>query len=251
MRKEFLFFAKSYTDAIEKVEKSRHNAIQFRGIFDYSEEEVRQEKYVIAKAFKYVQLVSRALVDQYGSLEGEEIDNLLNAIFKIPQKIVYAILQPFQDNNERIIQSILQFVKEKMPDERVDENLVRQMLADTATVLALNILNDIAFNSANTSTITVLRTGPDDTSNYRILKLMMEENTDNTSVFIGKAIELREQFNNNPYAIHLIAQISRKHIMYHKNIDHRQIDQLISGKVLSNKSKATFLIDKGTKDNSQ
>lgn len=242
---------KKNTDAIEKVEKSRHNAIQFRGIFDYSEEEVRQEKYVIAKAFKYVQLVSRALVDQYGSLEGEEIDNLLNAIFKIPQKIVYAILQPFQDNNERIIQSILQFVKEKMPDERVDENLVRQMLADTATVLALNILNDIAFNSANTSTITVLRTGPDDTSNYRILKLMMEENTDNTSVFIGKAIELREQFNNNPYAIHLIAQISRKHIMYHKNIDHRQIDQLISGKVLSNKSKATFLIDKGTKDNSQ
>lgn len=241
---------KKNTEAIEKVEKERHDAIQFRGIFDYSEEDVEKEKYVIAKAFKYAQLVSRALVDQYGSLENEEIDCILDAFFKIPQKIIYAILQPFQESYEKTVKSIMNFVEEEMPDEKINESTIREMLANTATVMALNILNDIAFNSSNSTTISVLRTGPDDTPNYKILKLMMEENTDNTSEFIGRAIELREEICNNPFAVHLICQICRKHIMYHKNIDHRQIDRLISGKVLSSKNKAALLVERGSKDNS-
>ena len=241
---------KKNTEAIERVEKERHNAIQFRGIFDYSEEDVEKEKYVVAKAYKYTQLISRALVDQYGSLENEEIDLILDAIFKNPQKVIYAILQPFQENYEKKVKSIMKFVEEELPEEGIKESDVRKMLADTATVMTLNILNDIAFNSSNASTISVLRTGPDDTSNYKILKLMMEENTDNTSEFIGRAIELREKMNNNPFAIHLICQICRKHIMYHKNIDHRQIDRLISGKVLSSKNKAALLVERGSKDNS-
>lgn len=240
---------KKNTEVIERVEKKRHDAIQFRGIFDYSEEDVTKEKYVIAKAFKYAQLVSRALVDQYGSLEDGEIDCILDAIFKIPQKVIYAILQPFQESYEKTVKSIMKFVEE-MPDENISESTIREMLANTATVMALNILNDIAFNSSNYSTISVLRTGPDDIPNYKILKLMMEENTDNTSEFIERAIELREEMSNNPFAIHLICQICRKHIMYHKNIDHRQIDRLISGKVLSSKNKAALLVERGSKDNS-
>ncbi len=240
---------KKNNKAIEKIEQNKHNAIQYRGIFDYSEDDVKKQKYVILKAFKYAQLVSRALVDQYGSLEDDEISCILNVIFRIPQKFIYALLLPYQDNNKAIVEDIVRFVKENVPEEPINEAKVRKMLANSATILALNIMNDVAFNSSNVSTIPVLQTGPDETSNHRIMKLMMDENAGNTEEFIKNAIALRKEFNNNPYAQTLIAQIARKHIMYHQNIDYRTIDKLVSGKVFSEKSKSTLLIERGTKDN--
>lgn len=240
--------AKENTKAIENIEKQRHNAIQFRGIFDYSEADVVKQKYIILKAFKYVQLVSRALVDQYGNLEDAEIECILNTIFRIPQKVIYALLNPYQENSASLVKSIIEFAKERIPDETISELTVRKMLANTATVLALNIMNDIAFNSSNISTISVLKTGPEDSSNHRIMKLMMEENEGNTEAFINSAIELRKEFEKNQYARTLIAQIARKHIMYHQNVDYRAIDRLISGKVFSEKSKATLLLERGAKD---
>ena len=238
---------KKNTRAIERIEQQRHNSIQFRGIFDYDEEDVNKQKYIIVKAFKFIQIVSRALVDQYGLLESEEIDRILSVIFRIPQKVIYALLAPYQEKSSEIVKSIMDFAKARIPDETISEDRVRKMLANTATVLALNILNDIAFNSSNASTISVLQEGPNDTSNHRIMKLMMKENAGNTPEFIKAAIEYRKEFNNNPFARSLIAQIARKHIMYHQSIDHRMIDMLVSGKVFSEKSKTTLLLERGTK----
>lgn len=240
--------AKENTKAIEQIEQKRHNSIQFRGIFDYSEEDVVKQKYIILKAFKYVQLVSKALVDQYGNLEDEEIECLLNTIFRIPQKVIYALLSPYQENSAALVKSIIEFAKERIPDETISESTVRKMLANTATMLALNIMNDIAFNSSNVSTISVLKTGPEDSSNHRVLKLMMEENVGNTDAFISSAIDLRKDFEKNQYARTLIAQIARKHIMYHQSVDYRTINRLISGKVLSEKSKPILLLKRGAKD---
>ena len=240
--------AKENTKAIEHIEQQRHNAIQFRGIFDYSEEDVVKQKYIILKAFKYVQMVSRALVDQYGNLEDEEIECILNTIFRIPQKFIYAILNPYQENISTLVKSITVFAKEKMPDEKISESTVRKTLANTATVLALNIMNDIAFNSSNISTISVLKTGPEDSSNHRIMKLMMDENAGNTEAFISSAIELSKEFEKNQYARTLIAQIARKHIMFHQSVDYRTIDRLISGNVFSAKSKPSLLLERGAKD---
>lgn len=78
---------------------------------------------------------------------------------------------------------------------------------------------------------------------------MMEENTGNTAEFVAKAVSLRKQLDNNPYAKILVAQIARKHIIYTSNIDHRQIDKLLSGNVLSANNKAVLLLEQGTKSN--
>ena len=52
----------------------------FRGIFDYDENDVKKTKYRILRALKYAELVARALVDQYGALEADEIDIMLQTI---------------------------------------------------------------------------------------------------------------------------------------------------------------------------
>lgn len=239
--------AKDNTIVIEQIEKEHHNSIQFRGVFDYSEDDLNKRNYVILRAFKYTQIVSRALADQYGALAGKDIDSLLSTIFKLPQKVIYAILKPYQDNYDSIINSLTKFAKEKIPDENISEAKIKRMFSNTATVLALNILNDIAFNSSNPSTIDVLRSGPNDVSNYKILELMMEENAGNSELFVSKTIELRKEFENNSYASALVSQIARKHIIYHPNIDHKLIDKLISGKIFSEKSKSLLLLEKGKK----
>ena len=149
--------------------------------------------------------------------------------------------------SEEIVKSVIEFAKEQLPGEKVTEQDVKKMLAQAGTILALNVLNDIAFNVSNDCTITALREIPEPKDNYAVFELMMEENTGNTSEFVARAISLRGQLDNSPYAKMLIAQIARKHLIYTSSVDHREIDRLISGKVLSSQSKASLLLGQGSK----
>ena len=230
----------------EKVEKERHDLIKFRGIFDYDENDVQKKRYVILRALKYTQLVGRAFVDQHGALEEEEIDQFVGTLYTVPQKIIYATLKPYQDHCEEIVKSLCKFADEKMPEEGITEETVRELFGEAGTVLALNIMNDIAFNAANENTICVLREWPVNNLNHQILQLMMEENVGNTTEFVKRAVALRKEIDDAPYAKMLVAQIARKHIIYAGNIDHREVNKLLSGKILSTESKPSLLLSKGT-----
>lgn len=230
---------------VEHIEKERHDIIKFRGIFDYDEKDVDKERYKVLRALKYSQLIGRALIDQYGALDAAEIDKMLQTLYFVPQKVIYALLKPYQDHSDDIVHSIIEFAKEKMPDEDIKEDYVRKLLGNAGTFIALNIMNDIAYNATNENTITALRDGPLDNANHKIMLLMMEENVGNTPEFVSRAITLRKEFNNCPYARTLIAQIARKHIIYTGNIDYRQIDRLLSGNVISSDSKTTLLLEQG------
>lgn len=232
---------------LETVEKKRHEMIKFRGIFDFNEDDVNKTRFVIQRALKYAQLIGRALIDQYGALDREEIDRILDAIYVVPQKVIYAALLPYQNHCNEIVQSILAFAEERFPDDKITEAQIRELFAQAGTTLALNILNDIAYNSSNDSTINVLRQGPMNNPNHKIMCLMMEENVGNTQEFVSRAISLREDLGNIPYARMLISRIARKHIIYTANIDHRQIDRIISGNILSGSSKPSLLLDQGKK----
>lgn len=237
-------------EQIENVEKERHDIVKFRGIFDFDENDVNKERYKILRALKYLQIIGRSFVDQYGDLEAEEIDKIVKSIFSDTQRLVFAFLKPYQERIDGIVRSIVEFSKQEFPDDAMDESAARELIGQVGTILALNIMNDISFNATNGSTIIALREGPTETSNHSILRLMMEENTGNTSEFVSKAVFLRKQLDNSPYAKMLIAQIARKHIIYTSNIDHRQIDKLLSGNVISPNNKANLLLEQGKKSNS-
>ena len=236
-------------EQIENVEKERHDIVKFRGIFDFDEDDVNTERYKILRALKYLQIIGRSFVDQYGDLEAEEIDRIVKSVFSDTQKLIFAILNPYQEKIDEIVKNIVEFSKQEFPNDEIDESEAREIVAQVGTILALNIMNDIAFNATNVSTIIALREGPIKTSNHNIFQLMMEENTGNTAEFVAKAVSLRKQLDNNPYAKMLVAQIARKHIIYTSNIDHRQIDKLLSGNVLSANNKAVLLLEQGTKSN--
>ena len=230
----------------EKIEKERHDIIKFRGIFDYDENDVKKPQYLIARALKYTQLVGRAFVDQFGALDAEEVDELVETLYVAPQKIIYAVLSQYQKHSEEIIKSLCVFAEERMPEAHFTEEKIRQFFGEAGTVLALNVMNDIAYNAANENTIGVLREWPAQNENHKIFELMLEENAGDTSEFVQRAITLRKELLESPFAKMLVSQIARKHIIYNGNIDHREIDKLLSGDVLAAESKPTLLLSKGT-----
>ena len=238
---------------IERVERERHEMIRFKGIFDYNEEDADKPQFIAQRAFKYIQIVGRALVDQYGALPSSDIERMIDVIYKVPQKVIYSVLIPIQMHYEKLVNRLFIFISEKTKreedsKEKVTEEKVRTLLSQAGTALALNILNDIAYIVSNDSTMTVLVDVPADSINYRIFELMMEENAGNTSAFVSRAISLRSNLASFPNATSLIAQIARKHILFYGNIDHKQIDRLVSGKVLSVNNKGLLLLEKGKMD---
>lgn len=118
--------AKSAHQRIEQVEQDRHEAIKFRGIFDYDEADVNKTSYRIQRAYKYAQLVGRALVDQYGALEANEIEDILDVLFSVPLKVVLRFLSPIRITMVRLFIEFLrlsnmscpmkQFLKSKFVD---------------------------------------------------------------------------------------------------------------------------------------
>ena len=237
-------------ETTEIVEKNRQEVVKFRGIFDYSDEDANKEKYKILRAFKYTQIVGRAMVDQYGALEVDELEQIINALYILPQKLIYAMIEPYQKNIDNIINRILIFAEKELPGESITEGEVKKMISHAGINLALDVMNDIAYNSSSYNTANAFREYRCTTSNHKIMQLMIEENTGNTAVFIDKAIDLRKEMSKNPFAQMLIAQIARKHITYAGNVDHRQVSRLISGNVISSKSRTKVLLENGKKKKS-
>lgn len=231
----------------EQIEKERHEAVKFKGAFDYSEEDVNKEKYKIIRALKYTQLIGQALVDQYGVLNANEVDFITRTLYSATQKIVFATLTPYQNHSGEIVDSLLAFARENLPDEKISRDEIQRLLGQVGTAFALDIMNDIAFNASNNTTITALRDIDSPNLNHKIMQLMMEENTGNTEEFITRAISLRKEVDENAYAKTLIALIAKVHIMCSSRIDHRQIDKLISGKIIAPQGKKTLLLEQGKK----
>lgn len=235
---------------IEQIEKERYEAVKFRSVFDYDPDDGSKPEYVLAKAIKYIHLVGRALVDQYGSLEADEIEPILDALFSVPQKAVFAILKPYQDHYEELVSRLFQFAKEHKPDEKISEKKIRKLLGQFGTMIALNILNDVAYDASNCSTINVLRERANGNANQRVLELMMEENTGVTSEFVSRAIDLFKELRGIPYAAWLISEIAKKHITFKEDVDHKYIDKLVSSGVISSKATAVLLQEQKDKGKS-
>lgn len=240
---------KQATESTELIEQHQHEAVKFRGIFDYDEADVEKDKYRILRALKYVRLIGRALVDQYGSLTDEELKMMVGALYTVPQKIIYATLKPYQDHYDDIIAGLMNFVKEIDPENEISINEVQELLNSAAVNLALNIMNDIGYNASNRSTMIVLNEAELSNSNHKVQNLIMQENAGNSAAFIAKAVDLREEYENVPFIKYLIARIAHKHIIYTSGIDQRLTEKLVSGKVLSPGSKKAALVGQvGMKD---
>lgn len=238
---------KEATNNIEEIERARQNNIKFKGIFDFNESDVNKERYKILRALKYTRLIGRILVEQYGELEAEEVDIIIKYLYSLPQKIIFALLNPYQEHYKEISDSLMEYASNTSPNEKITEDDIREALGLAGALLTLNLMNDIAYNSTNKLTMDALRDVQTSNSNYSIMKLMFEENLGKNSNFVSNAIELFKKYESDPFVRMLISQIARKHIIYNFDINHSQVERLISAGILSNKGKPLLLLEQRNK----
>lgn len=225
----------------EQIEKSRQEAVRFKGIFDFSEEDINKKKYRVLRAFKYTQIIARALADQYGGLENDEITGMTHTLYSVTQKVLFAILKPYQDNYQKGVEELYSIVQDN-PEIKLTKEETADLLNKSAIMLILNIMNDIAYNASNQNTIPVLCEIDLKNTNYKIQNLMMWENCGNTKDFISNASKLYNEYSSKPFERSLISNIAYKHIINNSEIDRREIDRLISSDILKNSDKKDILI---------
>lgn len=231
----------------EIVEQERHEVVKFRKAFDYSEQDI--EKFKTIRALKCCQIISRVLVDQYGALEADEVDGIIETIYTIPPRIVYAHLKPAQDNIEGMCDYLYNYSLENSEQSYTKDD-IRRMLGTAGTAMALDILNNVAFNASSDSTIEELQHYNTTSMVQDVMQLMLIENTRHTTYFVDSAIQLKKKYDGNAFFLKVIALIARKHILYsHKKIDHTQISRLVSANIFSEKSRKSLLIAQAKNNN--
>ena len=241
---------KQHNRNTEAVEKVRHDAVRFRGIFDFDEDDVEKEMFKVVRAFKYTQLIARTLVDQFGNLEAEDLDTMTYALYSLPQRILFALLAPYQNHYEEIVSELKRFVDSKIPEANLSVDDIKEQFADAAVMLVLNVMNDIAYNASDPNTVEVLRDHKAANSNHLVQRLMMIENTGNTEDFVREALAMYKDFGSMPFIRYLIRHIARKHIIHTAEIDNRQIDKLVSGGLFESKGKRRLLLEQNKQKNS-
>ena len=217
--------AKKHTEIIEK---ERHDSVKFNGIFDYSESSVNMERYRIIRALKFTQIIGRAVVDQFGSIDAKDLQVITNAIYILPQKIIYAILHDIDNRFSLICDDLRKFAEQELPDKKFSEIEIKQIIADSGLVLAMNILNDISYNCSNRNTLNALNRFSIKSQNHEMMWLMMQENGAGTKDFVDRALSMYKKYNSNVFIKNIINMIVRKHIMFTPNIDNSQINKLFS-----------------------
>ena len=227
----------------EAIEKQRQESVKYRGIFDYSEDDVEKDRFKIQRAFRYLQIICRALVDQYGNLEAEDISRIVSSIYHLTPKIIYATLRPYQDDYENIIDELRRFSNEVQPESNLTDHDLKKLLSQAAVDFTLNVMNDIAYNAATGNTIQVLDEMDIYNSNFLLQNLMMHDNAGDSSSFVSKAVEAQRSMNGNSFTRSLISRIAGKHVIYTPSISHTQIDKLVSGGVLSANTKKAVLLE--------
>lgn len=180
----------------EIVEQERHEVIKFRNAFDYSEQDI--EKFKTIRALKCCQIISRVLVDQYGALEADEVDGIIETIYTIPPQIVYAHLKPVQDNIEGMCDYLYNYSLENSEQSYTKDD-IRRMLGTAGTAMALDILNNVAFNASSDSTIEELQHYNTTSMVQDVMQLMLIENTRHTKCFVDSAIQLQRKYDGNAF----------------------------------------------------
>jgi predicted phosphodiesterase len=233
---------KHYDERIEKEEeKKQENAvIRYKSIFDYNEEEANKSPYRISRAFKCLEVIGKSLVSQHSTLYRNEKENIVNIMFEMPNRLLYAILKPYSDKFEEIITELEIYVSYIQPEKKINKKDIVHFLSEAGLMLVLNVYDSIALYCTDSNTFENLIDYKVKNSNEIIQSLIMCENTRNSDVFIDKSAKICEN-TKDFFLEYLVKLIAQKHILTTPSLkrDHRN---KLASNVFGKKSEKDLLI---------
>ena len=245
--------AQEYQGEREKdIRDMQSEELSIRRLYDYPED-VEQEKQIILRSIKYLEIISKSFVSLFNEFSIEEKRIIISTIYTCPNKILYYLLKPYDEKFDEIVEQLKDYVytldidvEKEFPNDKLD-GFIKRILISTANDLCLNIYDNYACFAATKKTLKLLNGFDLRNENDELFNLILVENGDNTDGFISKAIELFEK-SRDPYLRHLIRRVANKHLLVNQNVTSKQID-LLDSKIFSgnrpgvkNKTKVQLLM---------
>lgn len=235
---------KAYYHRTNDLEKKRREQeteeIKYKGLYDYDDNDAEKFQYKIGRAVKYLELISKSLISQFSILEAGEKQQIIESMYKLPNKILFAALKPYEDNYDRTIDQLKEVVDSMKSENKLSVDELERIFINCAISICLGLFDNVAFCGANNKTLLVLNSFNLSNSNYTIINLIMEENGGTTDSFIEKAIKLADG-SDDEFLIYLIKLVARKHIITHDSIKYNQLDKL-STSIFKNCCKKQLLL---------
>jgi hypothetical protein len=235
-------------DDRERNLRERENGeIQFKSIYDYNEIEADYFPNKIVRAIKYLEIISKSLISHYVNLELLEKNKIIELMYSVPNKILYALFEPYDKQYDKVIDELFELFRTMEGNEEIEitRQDVEEIFFRSAISICLNLYDNVAFFGANNDTLHLLNAFDMQTSNNKIANLIMEENGGTTENFVNKAIKLKEN-ENDLFITSLIRMIANKHLTT-RTVDFRIKDK-IADKIFTSSSKKQILASSYRKD---
>lgn len=236
----------------EKELKENNQIIECRDIYDYDEAEIKEFSFQVKSALKYTEFLVKALPGLGYMLKKDNKLKLIDSIYKYPNRIIYKLLQPLDENFEELIKDLKDFADENnltidKEDKKVpiSEEHIEKLLVDISIRLIFNVYNMYAHILADQNSIKLLEGYEDDDVTHKIFSIMVTENFGNTESLIKKIDallpETKDKVVNN-----LISQVVKKHLIYNDNIPYNVYQKIVEKyfKEIDIGRKKAIMIDK-------
>ncbi|MDR2965978.1 MAG: metallophosphoesterase [Treponema sp.] len=231
---------KRVDDHEKHFRKEENEEIQFRSVYDYNEKDADTLKNRIVRAVKYLEIISKSLISHNVNFELSEKKKIIEQMYSAPNRILYAIFKPHDDQYNEIIDDIYESIKSTDTDEasKLRKQDIEEIFYRSAISICLSLYDHVAYFGSSTDTLYLLNEVDMKTTNYKISNLIMEENGGTTENFVNKAIKLKES-KNDLLLSNLIKMVARKHLIT-RNVDFNIKDK-IADKIFTSSSKKQVL----------
>jgi hypothetical protein len=220
--------------------------LRFKSIYDYNEEEANEYPNKIIRAVKYVEIISKSLISHNINLELEEKREIIDLMYSVPNKVLYAMFSPFDMHFDEVIdelKAVADSVSE--PPQEMSRQDVENIFIQVAVSICLGLYDKIAFHGSNSETLRLLNVFEMTNSNHRVMNLLMEENGGTSLTFADKAILLKEE-EKDSFITDLVMRIARKHLLT-RSVDFRT-KQRIADKIFPPLAKKSLLVNSMLKE---
>jgi hypothetical protein len=231
-------------ERIEDSEKNRYNtSIKYANIYDYTSDKAELSPYRIARALRLLDIISKSLTSIKGVVKSEDKDLIVDKIYTLPNKILYAIFKPQNDNFDGLVSALTKIMRNFLKDPKIEEEEARSLLIRTAWSIVLSIYDTISFNCVDSNSINSLDRYNLNKTQYKIHNLLMHEQLSNTTEFTDMAISLYD--NSKDFLLrYLVREVCRVHILVHPALPSRELDR-INSKLFNEKQKSNFILERG------
>lgn len=194
----------------QEKEITRDSKINYIDIYDYNEEDALNDSMKIVKGIKFVEILSKILPDFIYKMEAEQIGKFVNSIYVLPNKLLYSIFKPIDD----------EFVKELSRDlldnevKRFEFDKTMREVQGVSKLIVLNIYDFVSRYSATSDTIIALENFQYYKNyNYAMQKALFYSELGDTNKFDSIIMSVYYSTENKSIR-DMVKKIYYKHLLY-------------------------------------